>query len=143
MAQVGGDTQAYAERLLPDLVVAAMERLQAAGVEPDVWKIQGLETAQDCKRAAAQARSGGRDGVFCIILGHGADDAQVTRWLQAAAAVPGYDGFAIGRTIWWQPVVDHQAGRIDRGEAIRQVAERYQQMVAVYEAARRQASAAR
>ncbi|MHB1505864.1 MAG: 2-deoxy-5-keto-D-gluconate 6-phosphate aldolase domain-containing protein, partial [Sulfobacillus sp.] len=79
----------------------------------------------------------------CIILGHGADDAQVTRWLQAAAGVAGYDGFAIGRTIWWQPVVDHQAGRIDRAQAVHQVADRYLQMIAVYEAAKRQSSAGR
>ncbi|MHB1841734.1 MAG: 2-deoxy-5-keto-D-gluconate 6-phosphate aldolase domain-containing protein [Sulfobacillus sp.] len=143
MARVAGDKQAYAETLLPDLVVRAMAQLQTAGVEPDVWKIQGLETSEDCQRAATQARAGGRERVFCIILGHGADDAQVTRWLQAAAGVAGYDGFAIGRTIWWQPVVDHQAGRIDRAQAVHQVADRYLQMIAVYEAAKRQSSAGR
>lgn len=133
LAEVAGDMQAYAKRLLPDLVVSAIAGLQDAGVEPDVWKIQGLETRQDCERAANQARSGGRDGVFCIILGHGADDVQVEHWLRAAAPVPGYDGFAIGRTIWWQPVVDHQLGHIDRRDAVGQVADKYLQMIRVYE----------
>ncbi len=143
LEKVGGDKQAFAERLLPALVVSAMAELQAAGVEPDVWKIQGLESRRDCEAAAAQAQKAGRDSVFCIILGHGADDAQVRRWLEAAAGVAGYAGFAIGRTIWWQPVADHQAGLIDRPTAIQRVADRYLETIQIYEAAERQSRAAR
>ena len=133
ITSAGGDGSAFARRLLPELVVSAMAELQEAGVELDVWKIQGLETREDCEQAAAQARAGGRSDVFCIILGHGADDAQVSRWLTAAAGVPGYNGFAIGRTIWWQPLLDFRSGRIDRAAAVGAVATKYRQMITIYE----------
>ena len=62
----------------------------------------------------AQARAGGRDGVVCVVLGRGADDAKVDHWLQAAAPVDGFVGFAIGRTIWWDALKAYVDGKIER-----------------------------
>ena len=42
----------------------------------------------------------------CIILGRGEDDAKVREWLSIAAAVPGFIGFAVGRTSFWDPLVN-------------------------------------
>jgi hypothetical protein len=72
-----GDKSAYDRELRPQLMVGAIEELQAAGVDPDVWKIEGLERREDCERIVAAARAGGRDRVGCIILGRGEDDAKV------------------------------------------------------------------
>ena len=54
-------------------MVHAIEELQGAHVEPDVWKIEGLDRREDCERIVAAARYGGRDKVGCIILGRGED----------------------------------------------------------------------
>jgi hypothetical protein len=43
--------------LRTSLAVAAMRELQDAGVEPDIWKLEGLERRQDCLAVAAIARS--------------------------------------------------------------------------------------
>ena len=48
----------------------------------------------------AQAAAEGRDGVKCIVLGRGADEPQVIEWVKIGAAVDGFDGFAVGRTLW-------------------------------------------
>jgi myo-inositol catabolism protein IolC len=78
-----------------------VRELQAGGVEPDIWKIEGLETRADCERVVAQARAGvGREGVVSIVLGRGADIERVVSWLWSAAPVPGFAGFAIGPTLW-------------------------------------------
>jgi myo-inositol catabolism protein IolC len=69
-------------------MVGAIEELQAAGVDPDVWKVEGLERREDCERIVAAARAGGRDRVGCIILGRGEDDAKVREWLATAAGHP-------------------------------------------------------
>ena len=51
---------------------------------------------------ARQTRSGeGREGVACVLLGRGASAAKVEQWLEAAAPIDGFIGFAIGRSIWW------------------------------------------
>ncbi|HSH34407.1 MAG TPA: DUF2090 domain-containing protein, partial [Actinomycetota bacterium] len=75
----------------------------------------------------------GRDGVACIVLGRGADDAAVAAWLRAARGVPGYQGFAIGRSIWWNPLKFFVDGALPREEAVSQIANNYRRFVAVWE----------
>jgi myo-inositol catabolism protein IolC len=104
-------------------------------VEPDVWKIEGIDAREDCERIAATARRGGRDGVSCVVLGRGADDAAVVHWLQQGAGVAGYIGFAIGRTIWWDALKDHLTGQTDRATAAKVISENYRRMIDVYRAA--------
>src|SRR5882762_4109272 len=84
-----GDKKAYDLELRPRLMAQTIEQLQDAGVEPDVWKIEGLDSRKDCEKVVAVARRGGRDRVGCIILGRGEDDKKVHEWLATASAVPG------------------------------------------------------
>ena len=103
--------KAWDLKLRPKLMIAAIKELQDAGVEPDVWKIEGLDRREDCERIVSAARRAGRDKVGCIILGRGEDDSKVQDWLRTAAGVPGFIGFAVGRTTFWDPLVDWRAGR--------------------------------
>jgi myo-inositol catabolism protein IolC len=132
---VDGDTDRYDKEIRPRLVVAAIADLQERGVEPDVWKIEGLDRRDDCELAAATARRGGRDGVACVVLGRGAKDEAVEHWLRQGAGVPGYVGFAIGRTFWWDALVGYRDGNLDREQATEQIAQRYRRMVRVWEEA--------
>ncbi len=133
LAQVGGDKDAFDETLRPTLMDRAMRALQDAGVEPDVWKIEGLAQRADCERIVATARRDGRDGVTCIVLGRGADEAAVVRWLEVAAAVPGFVGFAVGRTTFWDALVAHRANRITRQDAVSRIASRFREWVDLFE----------
>ena len=83
--KVKGDKKAYDLQLRPGLMVQAIQQLQDAGVEADVWKIEGLDRAEDCEKIVAAAQRGGRDKVGCIILGRGEDDQKVREWLTTAA----------------------------------------------------------
>jgi myo-inositol catabolism protein IolC len=132
---VGRDTERYDRVVRPRLMVDAIAELQRRGVEPDVWKIEGLESREDCERVAEQTRAGGRDAVACVVLGRGADDAAVARWLRAGAGVPGYVGFAIGRTIWWDDVNSFREGSLGRDDAARSIAGRFRRYIEFYEAA--------
>jgi myo-inositol catabolism protein IolC len=133
----GGDQKAYDLHLRPALMAQAIQQLQNAQVEPDVWTVEGLDRREDCERIVATARRGGREKVGCIVLGRGADDAQVRRWLTTAAGVPGYIGFAVGRTDFWDPLVAWRAGKVTRDAAAAQIAQRYREFVDVFEAGRR------
>ena len=134
--RLNGDTKRYDLELRPGLMVQAIQQLQDAGVEPDVWKVEGLDRREDCEKIVAVARRGGRDKVGCIILGRGEDDKKVLEWLATAAAVDGFIGFAVGRTDFWQPLVNLRAKRITRGTAVVQIAGRYKEFVQTFEAAR-------
>jgi 5-dehydro-2-deoxygluconokinase len=134
--RLGGDKQAYDRELRPGLMARAIEELQGAGVEPDVWKIEGLDRREDCANVVAAARRGGRDRVGCIILGRGEDDTKVRQWLTTAAGVPGFVGFAVGRTTFWDPLIDLRAKKATREAAVAEIARRYREWVDVFEAAR-------
>jgi myo-inositol catabolism protein IolC len=127
-----GSKERFDAELRPALVVQTMLELQQAGVEPDIWKIEGFEQRDDCVQAAAQARSGGRDHVACIVLGRGADQPKVVHWLMQGAGVPGYIGFAVGRTLWWDELVAYVAGEIDRAAAATAIGANYRRLVDAY-----------
>jgi myo-inositol catabolism protein IolC len=142
LEQVGGDTDRYDAELRPELMRRAILALQDAAVEPDIWKIEGIDTQEDCARIAATCRRDGRDGVICVVLGRGADDQKVEHWLRTGAPVEGYAGFAIGRTIWWDALKGFLDGSIERDDAAEQVAANYLRFVRVYDEAAKQAAAA-
>ncbi len=131
--RLNGDKKAYDLQLRPQLMVQAIEELQDAGVEPDVWKIEGLDRREDCEKVVAAAKRRGRDRVGCIILGRGEDDQKVHGWLTTAAAVPGFIGFAVGRTSFWDPLVAWRAKKITREDAVSHIVRRYREFVDTFE----------
>lgn len=133
LERVSGDKKRYELEVRPALMIAAIETLQNAGVEPDVWKIEGLDRREDCGKVAQACRRAGRSGVGCIVLGRGEDDKKVLEWLRAAAGVPGFIGFAVGRTTFWDALVDLRAGKISRADAVAKIAANYQSWVKVFE----------
>src|SRR5947209_4319568 len=135
LESVGGDSDRYDAELRPELMRRAIAELQEAGVEPDVWKIEGVDERSDCETIAQQTRVGGRDGVVCVVLGRGADDDKVDHWLRAGAPVDGYVGFAIGRSIWDAPLKSFLDGSTAREDAAAQVAANYLRFVEVYQEA--------
>jgi myo-inositol catabolism protein IolC len=138
--KVNGDKKAYDLEIRPQMMVGAIKELQNAGVEPDVWKIEGLDRREDCEQMVKVAKAGGRDTVGCIILGRGENDEKVSEWLATAASVPGFIGFAVGRTDFWQPLVDWRAEKTTREAAVNQIASRYREFVDTFEGARVQAN---
>jgi myo-inositol catabolism protein IolC len=135
LQSVGGDVERYDAELRPDLMRRVIAEIQGAGIDVDIWKIEGVDERSDCEMLVAQARSGGREGVVCVVLGRGADDAKVDHWLEQAAPVDGFVGFAIGRSIWWDPLKAYVDGKIERSAGARKIAENYLRFIKVYERA--------
>ncbi len=117
LESVGGDTDRCDDELRPELMRRAIADMQDAGVEVDVWKIEGVERREECEMLVEQARSGGRDGVTCVLLGRGADDEKVDHWLTQVAPVEGFIGFAIGRSIWSGPLKGYLDGSVERDDS--------------------------
>jgi myo-inositol catabolism protein IolC len=136
LEQVEWDQNAYDLHLRPGLMLQAIQALQDAGVEPDIWKIEGLDRQEECVKVVEMARRGGRNTVGLIVLGRGAERDQVVRWLKTAATVPGYIGFAVGRTSFWQPLVDYEAKHISKEEAAAHIAHNFEAWIHIFEEAR-------
>jgi myo-inositol catabolism protein IolC len=114
-------------------MVETIEKLQYDGIEPDVWKIEGLDRRKDCEKVVAAARRGDRDKVGCIILGRGEDGQRVREWLATASGVQGFIGFAVGRTSFWDSLVNWRAKKITREDAVNNIARRYLEFVETFE----------
>lgn len=133
LVRAGGNKPVFDRQARPLLMQQALRVLQDAGIEPDVWKVEGLDSLADGERIVQIARRGGRDQVGCIVLGRGADEAQVRSWLTVAAGVPGFIGFAVGRTSFWDAVAGYRAQTLTRAEAATQIARRLREWVDVFE----------
>jgi 5-dehydro-2-deoxygluconokinase len=142
LEQVDGDEDRYDAELRPELMRRAIVELQEAGIEADIWKIEGIDTQEDCERISETCRRDGRDGVICVVLGRGANDDKVDHWLRQGAPVEGYAGFAIGRTIWWDALKGFLDGDLERDDAAAQIAEKYLRFVQVYRDAAREPATA-
>jgi 5-dehydro-2-deoxygluconokinase len=133
LESVGGDEDRYDAELRPQLMRRAIEDIQAKGIEVDIWKIEGVDAREDAEMLAKQARTGeGRENVVCVLLGRGASDAKVDHWLQQAAPVEGFVGFAIGRSIWWDALKAFLDGSLERKAAAEQIADNYLRFIRVY-----------
>ena len=105
-------------------MIDAIDEIHDAGVEASVWKVEGVSDDAGVRRHRRGRRAGGRDDVGVVVLGAGAPRDTVDRWLRAAAA-GGYDGFAVGRSIWADAVVAHDHRALDAAATRSQVAARY------------------
>lgn len=132
LEDIGGQA-AYDRELRPRLMIETIRALQDSGVDPDVWKIEGLDRREDCEKIVEVARRDGRTKVGCIILGRGSDEQNVLKWLQTAAGVPGFIGFAVGRTTWWDPMEAWRGKNISSDAVIAQIAARFREWVDVFE----------
>jgi myo-inositol catabolism protein IolC len=131
--RLNGDKKAYDLEVRPRLMVQTIRELQDRQVEPDIWKIEGLDRPEDCEKVVATARRDGREKVGCIILGRGEDEQQVRKWLTVAASVDGFIGFAVGRTDFWDPLVSWRSGKTTRDQAVAEIARHYREFVDIFQ----------
>jgi myo-inositol catabolism protein IolC len=141
---VGGDTDRYDAEARPELMRQSIENIQNFGIEVDIWKIEGVDRREDAEMLSEQARNGdGRENVKSVLLGRGASDDKVDHWLQQAAGVDGFIGFAIGRSIWWDALKGFLGGDLERRAAAEQIADNYQRFIKVYDEAEASALSSR
>jgi 5-dehydro-2-deoxygluconokinase len=136
LESVGGEEERYDVETRPGLMRQAIAEIQDAGIEADIWKIEGVDSRADNETIAEQTRSGsGRENVKCVVLGRGASNDKVDHWLREAAGVDGFEGFAIGRSIWWDSLKGYLEQGLEREKAVEQVADNYLRFISVYEEA--------
>jgi myo-inositol catabolism protein IolC len=124
LRSVGGDKKRYDDELRPRLTLEVITYLQDNGADPALWKVEGMDTPKDAAAVADLARRDGRTA-DCIVLGRHSTKEDLDHWLEVAAPIAGYVGFAIGRSIWWDPLTDHLAGTISSDVAQARITQAY------------------
>lgn len=124
----------------PGLTAEAIAAFSEGGVHPTIWKLEGYETTEGAEEVLRAVAAQTETPAECIVLGRNAPIEQVEHWLSVAAPLPGYAGFAVGRTNWEAALQDFLAGRISRDDAIATIGSRYRTLIDAYLAARSGAS---
>jgi len=127
LAQAGHDAGVYDRDIRPGLVTEVIADNQAHGVEPALWKVEGLETVEAARQVAEQAKAGGR-AADLIVLGRDAPAERLDHWLEVASQVDAFVGFAIGRSIWEDVLSRYEAFGATEAAAVnarREIADRY------------------
>ena len=70
MDRIQADKQIFDLRIRPELTLQTIRTLQDAGVEPDVWKIEGLDRREDCERVIEIVRREGPDAAGTCRCSH-------------------------------------------------------------------------
>ena len=133
LASVENDQARYDSEIRPKLAVKVVEEMRERGADPDIWKIEGLDTPEDCEKVAHAIRTGDREDVIAVVLGRGASDEKVNEWLRAGSSVEGYKGFAIGRSIFWDALKSFHEREKSREEAVEEIAQSYLGFLSVYQ----------
>jgi myo-inositol catabolism protein IolC len=123
----GEDERDFEERGRPSLLASVIRDAYRRDLVPDLWKIEG--TSSSTGAALIDAAIGERPGPRQLILGKGADAATIERWFDAAAGLPSTAGFAIGRSVFWDPCTAYLKGRMDSDAAVDAMAASYLDLV--------------
>lgn len=138
LQQVENDRKQFDTNLRPQRFAEAVAELHAAGVRPDVWKIEGTETKEAMDLCSAAVFDGGKSDVQIVILGRGESMEKVEHWLTVSAQSKGVTGFAVGRTIFAEALLKMKNGEYNAEEAATEIADLYQHFIVLFETAQKQ-----
>lgn len=132
----GGSRPDWEQAVLPRLQHAAVGEILAAGVAPALWKIQGHPNT-DAAAALADLVGSARPDASILVLGGGSEIAGLRRLFSCRAGSERFNGFAVGRSIWWNPISALCRGDVTESEACRTVGERFLAVIDAFESATR------
>lgn len=136
------DQQRVARSRIPDtkrvaldgLLAARRRSTDAAGVIPHYWKIEGSTSTRAMQKVDAAVAE--RPGPKLVILGKAAGFDVIEAWFRTAATMKTAAGFAIGRSVYWQPAADYLLNKIDETAAAQEIANNYLRVIDAWKAAR-------
>jgi 5-dehydro-2-deoxygluconokinase len=116
--------------MLAGFIAEAYQR----GVTPEFWKIEGTLAPQGAR--AIDAAIAAQPSCRQIILGKAADLSTIDRWFAACAASATASGFAIGRSVFWEPSAAFLEGTISADAAAEAIAGTYLELVGAWQRSR-------
>lgn len=125
LKNVSSNIQRYDVEIRPNLTAKAIEELQNSHVEPDIWKIEGMESEDSYKIVVLQIQKEYRENVGIVILGRAERQDKVEEWIKVGRKIKGIVGFAVGRTVFWEPLTEYKNGKITKEQAIEMISNKF------------------
>jgi myo-inositol catabolism protein IolC len=124
----GEDEREFEERGRPTILASMIRDAYRRGLVPDLWKIEGTSSGSGAAIIDAAIRE--RAGPKQLILGKGADPVMIQQWFEVAAGLRSTAGFAIGRSVFWDPCTAYLQRRMEADAAVESMASTYLALVA-------------
>jgi 5-dehydro-2-deoxygluconokinase len=125
--------EAFETHLRPELIRTTIREFYAEGIEPQIWKIEGIDDPIELSEVALAVQGGNRLDRGLVILGRDENKERVENWLRVGATVRGVVGFAVGRTIFKDPLLGHDNQETTRVETVAEIGGRYLEYVKIFE----------
>jgi 5-dehydro-2-deoxygluconokinase len=121
----------YDLKARPFLSVQAMKEISNFGVKPDIWKLEAMPRPYWPKiiKVAGKAQ--------IVVLGRAGGKDMVSQWLKTAAKFKEIIGFAVGRTIFFQPLEKWRDKKITKDKAIGLIAGNFEYFIDLWEKAKK------
>ena len=116
-----------------------IQQFYNAGVYPDWWKLEPFKTDAAWKNAVDAIERNDPRTRGIVVLGLDAPEEELAASFALAAKQPLVKGFAVGRTIFGDAARAWLPGNITDGEAVAEMAENYQRLCGIWDAARNNA----
>ena len=98
---------------------AGIHDMHNHGIRPAMWKLEPMPTQKDWKKLAKITK------VPMVLLGRNASMKEVDEWITTAAKSGVVDGFAIGRTVFFDALKKYVAKTLTRDAAVELIAKNY------------------
>lgn len=109
----------------------AMAEVYEAGIYPFWWKITALDSKEEWQTMTKTLDQYDPE-VGVIILGKNAPIEQFQTWFRVARSTPHTCGFAVGRSIFWEPWEQYVGGKLTIKGIADAVAERYNSVLEIW-----------
>lgn len=119
----------------PAMLAGFIAEAYRRGLTPEFWKIEGTLAPRGA--AAIDAAIAANPACRQIILGKAADLSTIDRWFAACSASRTASGFAIGRSVFWEPSAAYLTGRLTADQGAAAIADTYLELVDAWDRSRR------
>ncbi len=113
-----------------------IERIYAAGIHPDWWKLEPFRSEAAWQQAVAAIERHDPHTRGIVVLGLDAPEAELAESFALAARQPLVKGFAVGRTIFGEVARAWMTGGIDDATAVATMAANYTRLCTLWDEAR-------
>ncbi len=119
-----------------ETTASIIDRFYEIGVYPDWWKLEPMKTEAAWKNAVDAVKRNDPYTRGIVVLGLDAPQAELEESFKLAAGFDLVKGFAVGRTIFADTARAWLSGSINDGEAVSQMADRYNALCQIWDKAR-------
>jgi len=131
-----GKQKNYDRKIRPKLTVKAIKEIRKFGIEPDIWKLEAMPNRKDWQKIIEAIKYKNKKAARIIVLGRAGTKKQVKNWLKIAHSFREIIGFAVGRTIFLQPLKNYRNRKITKKQATDRIAKEFSEFIEYWKSLR-------